>query len=82
MKASTRMAGKLRNDHARPRARATLCLDALRLLPEALRELQARMPAARLEMIAAAGHLPNIDQPAAFNAALVEFLVGAGLVKA
>lgn len=41
------------------------------VLPEAMRELQARMPAARLEMIAAAGHLPNIDQPAAFDAALL-----------
>jgi 3-oxoadipate enol-lactonase len=39
-------------------------------LPQAMRELQSRIPGAAFEVIAAAGHLPNIDQPAAFEAAL------------
>jgi 3-oxoadipate enol-lactonase len=46
-------------------------------LPQALRELQALLPAARLEVIADAGHLPNIDQPEAFNAALLRHLEAA-----
>jgi 3-oxoadipate enol-lactonase len=40
-------------------------------LPQAMRDLQSRMLQAVLEIIPDAGHLPNIDQPAAFNAALL-----------
>jgi 3-oxoadipate enol-lactonase len=40
-------------------------------LPQALRELQARMPDATLDVIPGAGHLPNVDQPEAFDAALL-----------
>jgi 3-oxoadipate enol-lactonase len=40
-------------------------------LPGALRDIQALLPGSVLEVIADAGHLPNIDQPEAFNAALL-----------
>lgn len=40
------------------------------VLPEAMRELQARIPRAVLVRITDAGHLPPIDQPAAFDTAL------------
>lgn len=40
-------------------------------LPQALRDLTAVMPQARLEVIADAMHLPNIDQPEAFNQTLL-----------
>jgi 3-oxoadipate enol-lactonase len=40
-------------------------------LPQAMQALQGLVPGAALEVIAGAGHLPNIDQPAAFNAALL-----------
>lgn len=40
-------------------------------LPAAMQDLQTRIPGAALEVIPGAGHLPNIDQPEAFNAALV-----------
>lgn len=40
-------------------------------LPGALRDIQAVLPGAVLEVIADAGHLPNIDQPEAFNTALL-----------
>jgi 3-oxoadipate enol-lactonase len=45
-------------------------------LPQAMRELQALVPGAKLEVIADAGHLPNIDQPEAYNAALLRHLDG------
>lgn len=41
--------------------------------------MAAKIPGAKLVTIPNAGHAANIDQPAAFNAALVEFLEGAGL---
>jgi len=41
------------------------------VLPQAMQDLQARMAGAVFETIPNAGHLPNIDQPAAFNAALL-----------
>lgn len=41
------------------------------VLPEAMADLQKRIPNAGLTLIPDAGHLPNIDQPAAFNAALL-----------
>src|SRR5690606_5458990 len=41
------------------------------VLPEAMRDLQARISGSTLEVIPNAGHLPNIDQPVAFNAALM-----------
>jgi 3-oxoadipate enol-lactonase len=40
-------------------------------LPQAMQTLKDLIPSAVLEIIADAGHLPNIDQPAAFNAALL-----------
>lgn len=42
--------------------------------PSLSRELHALVPHARLELIAAAGHLTNIEQPAAFNRLLDAFL--------
>ncbi len=44
-------------------------------LPATLRTLAARVPNGRFTEIADAGHLPNIEQPGAFNAALAEFLL-------
>jgi 3-oxoadipate enol-lactonase len=42
--------------------------------PEMCRELAARIPGAKLTVIDDAGHLPNIEQPAAFNTAVIAFL--------
>lgn len=41
------------------------------VLPNAMHDLQKKISGSALEIIPNAGHLPNIDQPAAFNAALV-----------
>ncbi|SCK14414.1 3-oxoadipate enol-lactonase [Variovorax sp. HW608] len=41
------------------------------VLPDAMRDLQQRIAGSALETIPNAGHLPNVDQPAAFNAALL-----------
>ena len=41
------------------------------VLPQAMRDLQRRITGSVLEAIPGAGHLPNIDQPVAFNAALL-----------
>lgn len=41
-------------------------------LPQAMRDIQALICGAMLEVVPQAGHLPNIDQPAAFNAALLQ----------
>lgn len=41
------------------------------VLPEAMRDLQQRIDGSVLETIPHAGHLPNVDQPGAFNAALL-----------
>lgn len=43
-------------------------------LPQAMRELQGMIRGAVLQVIDGAGHLPNIDQPEAFNAALLRHL--------
>lgn len=52
-----------------------LCGDEDRPTPPALsRELQSLITGSRLEMIARAGHLTNLEQPAAFNAAERTFL--------
>ena len=40
-------------------------------LPAAMQSMQALISGAKLEIIANAGHLPNIDQPQSFNAALM-----------
>ena len=40
-------------------------------LPQAMQSLQGSIAASVVDLIANAGHLPNIDQPAAFNAALL-----------
>ena len=47
--------------------------------PECLRRAEAIMPHARLLEVPAAGHLVPLERPGLFNAALVEFLRGAGL---
>jgi len=47
-----------------------------RLTPVKLgRDMAAQIPDARLVVIEAAGHLPNIERPDAFNAAVLEFLL-------
>jgi len=38
------------------------------------RDIHNAMPRSRLVVIPSAGHLPNIEQPEAFNKALLEFL--------
>ncbi|WP_233838180.1 alpha/beta fold hydrolase [Paraburkholderia sp. ZP32-5] len=43
-------------------------------LPQAMEQLSTLIPEARLDVIANAGHLPNIDQPDAFNDALLRHL--------
>ena len=43
--------------------------------------MAAKIPGAKKVVIPDAGHSANIDQPAAFNAALLDFLSGAGLMK-
>jgi 3-oxoadipate enol-lactonase len=40
-------------------------------LPQAMQDMQQRMPGAKLEIIPNAGHLPNIDQSVLFNAAMM-----------
>ena len=44
------------------------------VLPGAMAELASRIPNARLELIPAAGHLPNLEQPQRFNDALARHL--------
>ncbi|GAA4333374.1 3-oxoadipate enol-lactonase [Pigmentiphaga soli] len=46
-------------------------------LPQAMKDLQGEIPGAALEVIDGAGHLPNIDQPARFDAALLGHLARA-----
>lgn len=46
--------------------------------PEIARELAGTIPGARLTIIEDAGHLPNIEQPQAFNAAALAFLLEHG----
>jgi 3-oxoadipate enol-lactonase len=43
-------------------------------LPQAMQDIQGVIPGAILDVIAGAGHLPNIDQSEAFNAALLRHL--------
>ncbi len=43
--------------------------------------MAAKIPGAKKVVIEGAGHSANIDQPAAFNAALLDFLKGAGLMQ-
>jgi 3-oxoadipate enol-lactonase len=40
------------------------------VLPGVMADLARRIPSCHLEVITGAGHLPNLEQPAAFNAAL------------
>lgn len=40
------------------------------VLPAVMADIARRMPACELEVIAGAGHLPNLEQPALFNQAL------------
>ena len=43
--------------------------------PEIGRRLAARIPGARLAIVEGAGHLTNIERPAAFNRAVLDFLL-------
>jgi pimeloyl-ACP methyl ester carboxylesterase len=43
--------------------------------------MAAKIPGAKKVVLPDAGHSANIDQPAAFNAALLDFLKGAGLMN-
>jgi pimeloyl-ACP methyl ester carboxylesterase len=43
--------------------------------------MAAKIPGAKLVTIPNAGHVANLDNPAAFNAAVSSFLRDAGLVK-
>lgn len=43
-------------------------------VPGAMRDMQSHIPDARFHEIAEAGHLPNLDQPDAFLAAVTEFM--------
>ena len=43
--------------------------------PDLSRELHALIPGARLEMIANAGHLTNLEQPEAFSGFVDDFLM-------
>jgi 3-oxoadipate enol-lactonase len=45
-------------------------------LPQVMQQLQGLITGSVLEVIPGAGHLPNIDQPEAFNAALLRHLAG------
>lgn len=49
--------------------------------PEVARRMAEKMPAAGFELIAGAGHLANIERPAAFNQAVIAFLARRGFVK-
>lgn len=52
-----------------------VCGDEDSLTPPSIaRDMAARIPNARLAILERAGHLSNIEQPAAFNAALLSFL--------
>jgi 3-oxoadipate enol-lactonase len=51
------------------------------VLPDANRELQRRVANSALELVPDAGHLPNIDQPAAFDAALRRHLQRIGALS-
>ncbi|ALM54027.1 proline iminopeptidase-family hydrolase [Halomonas huangheensis] len=42
--------------------------------PETMKEFQAQVEGSEVEIVADAGHLVNVDQPEAFNAAVAEFL--------
>jgi proline iminopeptidase len=44
--------------------------------PETVREFQAVVPGSAVRVIPDAGHVSNVDQPEAFNAAVKEFLAG------
>lgn len=48
------------------------------VLPAAMADIAQRIPGCVLESIAEAGHLPNVDQPEAFNAALLRHLARLG----
>ena len=42
--------------------------------PEALAEAAKKIPNAKHEIIPAAGHISNLENPAGFNSALIKFL--------
>ena len=42
--------------------------------PDVMQRMAARIPGAEYTCLAGAGHIANVEQPAAFNAAVVSFL--------
>lgn len=44
-------------------------------MPEVMQKMAARIPGARYLCLAGIGHLANLEAPAAFNAAVLEFLI-------
>jgi pimeloyl-ACP methyl ester carboxylesterase len=42
--------------------------------PEKSRDMAEVIPSAQLQMLSNAGHMANIEQPEAFNSALLDFL--------
>lgn len=84
---NTPVAGYVGCCHAIPRIDVTTRLNELKLPalvicgeddpatpPAMAREIQHHLPGAKLALIPKAAHLANIEQPAAFNGALEEFL--------
>ncbi len=51
-----------------------LCGEKDGVTPAAMRKLNASLPGSRYVELAGAGHISNLDQPAAFNRAVAEFL--------
>lgn len=85
--ASTPVAGYVGCSHATPKIDLTARLKEIRCPvlvvcgdkdpgtpPEMSREIHENLPGSRLVMIPDAAHLSNVEQPAAFNAALEAFL--------
>ena len=53
-----------------------LCGEADKVTPPALSdELASMIPRARVEIIAGAGHISNLERPAEFNAHVEQFLM-------
>jgi 3-oxoadipate enol-lactonase len=46
--------------------------------PEVMRRMHERIAGSRFELLRGAGHIANVEQPAAFNAAVLAFLQGHG----
>jgi pimeloyl-ACP methyl ester carboxylesterase len=58
-------------------ASARSLIVAAKTLSNSMRKLNASLPGSRYVELAGAGHISNLDQPAAFNRAVADFLGGA-----